>query len=88
MTGGSIIKGESALETLQRETIEELGVELDVKNAIKIKHYRTGNVWLDEYIVRQDIDLDKIVLQKEEVCAVKYATYDEIREYLLKSLEQ
>ena len=31
------MKGESALETLKRETMEELGVELNVKNAIKIK---------------------------------------------------
>lgn len=72
------MKGESALETLKRETMEELGVELDVKNAIKIKRYRTDNVWLDEYIVRQDIDLDKVILQEEEVCDVKYAIYDEI----------
>lgn len=55
--------------------MEELGVELNVKNAIKIKHYRTGNVWLDEYIVRQDIDLDKVILQEEEVSDVKYATF-------------
>ena len=86
MTGGSIMKGESALETLKRETMEELGVELNVKNAIKIKRYRTGNVWLDEYIVRQDIDLDKVILQEEEVCDVKYATYDEIEELFQNNL--
>ena len=86
MTGGSIMKGESALETLKRETMEELGVELDVKNAIKIKRYRTDNVWLDEYIVRQDIDLDKVILQEEEVCDVKYATYDEIEELFQNNL--
>lgn len=26
-------------------------------------HYRTGNVWLDEYIVEQDINLDDIIMQ-------------------------
>lgn len=80
MTGGSIIKGETALETLKRETMEELGVKLDVRNAIKIKRFRTDNVWIDEYIVRQDIDLRKVVLQKEEVTDVKYASIDEINE--------
>lgn len=30
MTGGSVIKGESPLEALKRETLEELGVELDI----------------------------------------------------------
>ena len=56
MTGGSVIKGESPLEALKRETLEELGGELDIDKAIKIQHYKTGNVWLDEYIVKQDIE--------------------------------
>lgn len=85
MTGGSIIKGETALETLKRETMEELAVELDVSKAIKIKRYRTGNVWLEVYIVRQDIDLSKVVFQEDEVCEVKFATFDEIEELFLKN---
>lgn len=78
MTGGSVIKGETALEALKRETKEELGVELNVENAINIKHYRTGNVWLDEFIIKQDIDLNEVVLQEDEVSDIKYATFDEI----------
>ena len=78
MTGGSVIKGESALDTLKRETLEELGIELIVEKAIKIHHYKTGNVWLDEYIVEQEIDLKDIVMQAEEVSDVKFATFDEI----------
>ena len=86
MTGGSIMRGETALETLKRETMEELGIELDVSKAIKIKRYRTGNVWLDEYIVRQDIDLNKVVLQEEEVSEVKFATFDEIENLFQNNL--
>ena len=86
MTGGSIIKGETALETLKRETMEELGIELDVSKAIKIKRYRTGNVWLDEYIVRQDIDLNKVILQEEEVSEVKFATFDEVENLFQNNL--
>lgn len=78
MTGGSVIKGESSLETLKREVKEELGIELKIDNAIKIKHYKTGNVWLDEYLVKQDIDLSKIIMQKEEVSDVKFVSFDEI----------
>lgn len=62
MTGDSVIKGESSLDTLKRETFEELGIELNVSKVIKIQHYKTGNVWLDEYIVKQDINLDDIIM--------------------------
>lgn len=80
MTGGSRIKGETELETLKRETYEELGIELDVYKATKIKRYKTGNVWLDVYIVEQDIDLSKIVFQEEEVSEAKFATFEEVEE--------
>ena len=78
MTGGSVIKGESSLDTLKRETFEALGIELNISKAIKIQHYKTGNVWLDEYIVEQDINLDDIIMQEEEVSSVKFATFEEI----------
>lgn len=78
MTGGSVIKGESALDTIRRETKEELGIELEVEKAIKIHHYKTGNVWLDEYIVEQEIDLSDIIMQVEEVSDVKFVSFDEI----------
>ncbi len=78
MTGGSVIKGESSLDTIKRETKEELGIELEVEKAIKIHHYKTGNVWLDEYIVEQEIDLNDVIMQAEEVSDVKFATFDEI----------
>ena len=80
MTGGSVIKGESSLDALKRETLEELGIELNIEKAIKIHHYKTGNVWVDEYIVKQDINLQDIVMQSEEVSDVKFATFDEIEE--------
>ncbi len=86
MTGGSVRKGENALEALKRETLEELGIELDVEKGIKIQHYKTGNVWLEEYIVEQDINLENITMQTEEVSEVKFATYDEIEKIYQKNL--
>ena len=65
--------------------MEELGIELDVQNAIKIKRYRTGNLWLDEYIVRQDADLNKVILQ-EEVSEVKFVSFDEIESLFQNNL--
>lgn len=78
MTGGSVIKGESSLDTIKRETKEELGIDLDVEKAIKIQHYKTGNVWLDVYIVEQEVNLNDIIMQEEEVSDVKFVGFDEV----------
>lgn len=80
MTGGSVIKGETPLDTLKREAYEELGIDLDIEKAIKIHYYKTGNVWVEEYIVEQEIELNNIIMQKEEVADVKFATFDEIEQ--------
>jgi len=83
MTGGSVIKGESSIQTIQRETMEELGIKLNMKDIKLIKEYKTGTVWLDVYATKQDINLDNIIMQEEEVSDVKWATYDEIEELYL-----
>lgn len=78
MTGGSVIKGETSIETIQREALEELAVTLNKEDLKLVKQYKTGTVWLDVYFIKQDIDIDNIVMQEEEVCDVRWATYDEI----------
>ncbi len=80
MTGGSVIKGETSLQTIQRETLEELGIHLNCQDLQLITTYQTGDVWLDEYIIKQEIDLQDIVIQKEEVSDVKWATYEEVEQ--------
>ncbi len=80
MTGGSVIKGETTIETIERETFEEIGVKLNIKDAKRLTRFRTGNVWVDTYFLKQDIDLSQIIMQKEEVSEVKWATYEEIEE--------
>ncbi len=78
MTGGSVIKGETSLQTIERETKEELGIQLNMEKVQLIKRYKTGEVWLDAYIVRQDIKLENICMQEEEVSKVRWATFEEI----------
>lgn len=80
MTGGSVIKGETSLQTIERETEEEMAVKLDIDKAQLVARFKTGIVWVDTYLIRQDINLDDIVMQKDEVVEVKWATYEEIEE--------
>lgn len=84
MTGGSVIKGETSLQTIERETKEELGVQLDLEKVKFIKRYKTGEVWLDVYVARQDIKLENIVMKEDEVSDVKWATYEEIEKLFQK----
>ena len=84
MTGGSNISGETSIETIEREVKEELGIELNSKNMILATKFKTGHVWIDTYFVRQEIDLEKVVLQEEEVWNVKWASFDEIEELVQK----
>ena len=80
MTGGSVIKGETSIETIEREAFEEMGVNLNIKDAKMLAHFKTGNVWIDTYFLKQDIDLNKVIMKEDEVSEVKWATYEEIEE--------
>ena len=80
MTGGASIKGENTIQTIERETLEELGIKLNVNDLKLIKSYKTGNVWLDQYLIKQDINLEDIIMQETEVSSVKWASYDEVEE--------
>lgn len=80
MTGGSVIKGESSIEAVERETKEELGIPLNMDDAKLLKKFKTGLVWIDTYFIRQDIDLSTIKMQESEVADVKWATYEEIEQ--------
>ena len=78
MTGGSVILGENSLDTIVREAKEELNIDIDKANLKLITKFRTGNVWIDTYILKRDYDISKMKFQEEEVSNAKWATYEEI----------
>lgn len=82
--GGSVIAGESSLEAAERETFEEIGYELYLNNERPAFTIDFDEGFDDCYLVIKDIDIDKLVLQNEEVQAVKWATKEEI----LKMIEE
>lgn len=80
MTGGSVILGENSLETIVREAKEELDITIDSNKLKLFTKFKTGNVWIYAYILKNDYDISKMNFQKEEVSDAKWATWDEIDE--------
>ena len=75
-TGGHPKHGESSLEGIKTEIIEELGIV--PKNPILFKSAKGKNTFCDLYYIKQDIDLNSIIKQEEEVSDVMFATKEEI----------
>lgn len=78
MTGGSVLAGETSLEAVKRETLEELGITINEQNLKLANKMKTETAIIDAYVLKQDISINEIKMQEEEVIAVKWATYDEI----------
>lgn len=84
MTGGSVILGENSLKAIVREAKEELDIDIDENNLKLITKFRTGNVWVDTYILKCDYDISKMKFQEDEVADVKWATWKEIDDLVKK----
>ncbi len=78
MTGGSVILGEDSKKTIVREAKEELDITIDSNKLKLITKFKTGNVWIDTYILKVNYDINKMKFQEDEVSDVKWATYEEI----------
>ncbi|MCI8761160.1 MAG: NUDIX domain-containing protein [Clostridia bacterium] len=86
MTGGSVMVGENSLETIVREAKEELDIEIDPNKLELVTKFKTGNVWIETYILKNDYDIAKMKFQKEEVSDAKWVTWNEIDELVKKGM--
>ena len=57
MTGGSVILGENSKDTIVRESKEELDIDINDNDLKLITKFKTGNVWIDTYILKCDDDM-------------------------------
>lgn len=86
MTGGSVILGEDSAQAIIREVKEELGINIERDKLQLVKRFKTGNVWIDTYILKNDYNITNMKLQKEEVSDVKWVTWREIEELVNKDM--
>lgn len=84
--GGHVESGEFGRQALIREFKEELGIEIsdnDIKYLVgSTSINKQGNIinkhYNECYLITKEIDIEKIVLQKEEVEEVKYFSKEEL----------
>lgn len=75
--GGAVRSGESALESLYRELHEELGINIDISNAILFKTVKYPNEIKLIYLIRTNIPLTAIHFLDGEVADVKWVNISE-----------
>ena len=76
--GGHTMAGESSRQSAERELKEELGIKYDFSNIRPSLTINFTHGFDDYYILKLDLDADKLTLQDEEVESVKWASLDEI----------
>ena len=85
-TGGHVKFGADTYQTLLEEVKEELGYSLDIKKVEHIDTIATAQAFIEVFYMREDIELDSLVLQKEEVDSVYWYSIDIIKELFKKDL--
>ena len=80
-TGGHAKSGETSLQGIQSEIQEEIGLSVNENELELIYEGREDNtqVFFDIYYLKEDIDINDLVLQEEEVESVQWFNSNEIK---------
>jgi isopentenyldiphosphate isomerase len=85
-TGGAAVTGDDSIKTAIKETYEELGIKVPKEKFELLKRYYCedgkANFITDLYIIKEDILLKDIKIDKVEVRDTAYKTMPEIKEMI------
>ncbi len=85
-TGGHVNHNEEPIDTIKREVKEELGIDISNDNIISLGYLVYDFPVRFIFYLKKNIDINNIVLQKDEVESVSYMSIDEIRDIIDKGL--
>ena len=71
-TGGAVIAGESSEQGARRELFEELGIKAMEDDFVLVRRLKRKISFVDIWLCHCDTPAEQLVLQKEEVEAVKW----------------
>lgn len=75
--GGGVDAGETSREAAEREVREELGLALDLSGLRPAVTVNFDGGFDDFFVLAREVDADSLVLQEEEVSAVRWVTQAE-----------
>lgn len=81
-SAGHVISGETSIQGAIREVYEELGIKTQKSDYKFICEYIADEFFeiAQVYLLKLDLDITKLKLQKEEVSEVKWLCYDDFKE--------
>lgn len=75
---GSAVSGDDSQTAAMREIKEELGLDIDLTGIRPHFTVNFNNGFDDYYFITKDVEIEKLVLQKEEVSDVKWVNLEEL----------
>lgn len=84
--GGGVMANEDSHTAAEREVLEELGYKLSLKDQRVALTFNFDDGFDDFFLIKQDPDIKKLTIQKDEVVDVMWASRDEILKMLEKDL--
>ena len=85
-TGGHIDSGETPLESIKRETKEELGLNIDDEDIIELGYLLYDRPIRFMFYLKKNVDIKELVIQEEEVEYVKFMAIEEINNLIQNGL--
>jgi len=82
ITSGSTLAGESTLQTVIRECKEELSIDVDINKLELMLTIKSKYNFTDVWLLRQEIDINSVIMQEEEVADVKWVTESEFEKMI------
>ena len=79
ITSGSAVAGENSITAARRELSEELGIQLPAEAFISLGRLVRRNSLCDVYLIKRDIAVTEMKLQKDEVSQVRWVTGEQLR---------
>ncbi len=76
--GGCALAGENSRKAAERETLEEIGLKLDLRGISPHMTLYLDHAMNDIYLLERDVDIRTLRLQYEEVRQVRWASQEEI----------